>query len=74
MYELLPSSLNRCATWVTINQLKTECLGYGLKGREETLTGCFAFDFVPGLDDRVSCGLRDLLCTTNHPTRPQTKM
>lgn len=55
---------------MTVNQLKTEYLsGPWLKGKTGDL-GCSTLVSVPALDYQMSCGLRDLLCTTIHPTRP----
>lgn len=55
-------SLSSPSNWVITTQLKKEYLSE-LKGREEDLTECFAFDFAHILDYHMLFGLGDLLCT-----------
>lgn len=56
------------------NQLQMEYLsGPQAEMKRGALTGCFPFDFARALDYQMSCGLGDLPCTTNCPTRPPTK-
>ena len=59
--------------WEVINQLKAEYLSEPwLKERGEAV-GLSHLMFAPSLDCQMPGGLRDLLCTTNLPTRPPTK-